>query len=408
MRTGSAAPSIVGVFPAKSEGDPLSDVEFTAEAVKAKASEGTGLDNFGSADYQQGLTVLLDTYHRNLIDPQGRRRCFKRVVTLLETRLRVQAAFERLPEIRERDVRRPMIVTGLPRTGTSALFNLLDADPAARGLLQWETHFPDPLPGMLSGDPDPRHDALAKALDEQRAKNPEFTKIHFSSADTPEECVLAHAIAMDGAQLGFEIMLEPYGSWFKNHDLGPMYRYYRDLLKMLDWRHPNERRLLKSPAHMWAVDTVVDTFPDACLVWGHRDPLEVVPSICSLTEMVMGMYMGPDCPAAQDLGPLVMDWYASSLERGFEARARLDDGCIVDYGFREFVDDPMATVEKIYDHFDLAMPAESRHAIQAYIAANPKGKHGKHEYDHARYGLSEAKINERFAFYLEDTSYRIS
>jgi hypothetical protein len=385
----------------------LSELQFTAQAAKGQACANTGLDDFGKPEYEQGLAILLETYDDNVTDPGGRQRCFGRVVGQLETRLRVQAAFKRLPEIHEREISRPMVLTGLPRTGTSAMFNLLNADPAARGLLQWETHFPDPLPGFEPEQDDPRHAVLATALDEQRAKNPEFTKIHFASADTPEECVLAHAISCDGVQLGFEIMMEPYGSWFKNHDLGPMYREYRDLLKMLDWRHPNERRLLKAPAHMWAIDTVVETFPDVCLVWGHRDPLAVVPSICSLTEMVMGMYMGPGAMGPEQLGPLVMDWYATSLERGMAAREKLEPGCVVDYGFQEFVGDPMATVEKIYDNFDLSLPVESRLAIEAYIEANPKGKHGKHDYDHARYGLSEKIINDRFAFYLDDTRYRI-
>jgi len=153
---------------------------------------------------------------------------------------------------------------------------------------------------------------------------------------------------------------------------------------------------------------VVDTFPDACIVWGHRQPVEVVPSICSLTELVMRMYMGdtPDYPPHK-LGPVVMDWYATSLERGLAEREHLDPGRVVDYGFREFGDDPMGTVEKIYGHFGLELPVESRAAIEAYIVANPKGKHGKHDYELEKYGLSERIINQRFAFYLDDNRYRI-
>ena len=160
-----------------------------------------------------------------------------------------------------------MVLTGLPRSGSSALFNLLASVPAARALLLWETQFPDPLEGAEAGAPDPRRAAIEAHYAKSREQNPEFTKIHFASADTPEECVLLHAYSMTGVHLGTEVMIEPYASWYRHHDLHGMYAYYKTLLQMLDWQRPGERWLLKAPAHMWGIDALIDTFPDVSIVW---------------------------------------------------------------------------------------------------------------------------------------------
>ena len=201
------------------------------------------------------------------------------MLQLLVNRLKIEDAFAKHPEIRQREIRRPVVLTGLPRSGTSALFNLLATDPAARPLRMWETQFPDPLEGLEPGQPDPRREAIEARQAEAREKNPEFSKIHFTSADTPEECVLLHAYTMNGVQLGTEVMMEPYASWFRAQNLHRPYRYYRDLLKMLDWQRPGERWLLKAPAHLWALDVLVEMFPDCCIILTHRNPLEHSPGI---------------------------------------------------------------------------------------------------------------------------------
>ena len=163
------------------------------DLLLADAREAAGLDDFGSSDFMPGLRALIQTYGSDVYDEKGRRRARRRLVQLLATRLRVQEAFEAHPEIRERELRRPMVLTGLPRSGTSALFNLLGADPAARPLRLWETQFPDPAKGLAPGAPDPRREAVEAHYARGREKNPDFTKIHYTSADTPEECVLIHA-----------------------------------------------------------------------------------------------------------------------------------------------------------------------------------------------------------------------
>ncbi len=374
------------------------EIRLEAEVVLEEARKVTDLEDFGPGNFLEPLEVLLQTYDRNYTTPKGRKKSFRRVVGLLATRLRVAEALRKHPEIGERSIAHPMVLTGLPRSGTSALFNLLGTDPAARALLLWETQFPDPLEGAEPGAPDPRHAAIEAYYEKSRKENPEFTKIHFASADTPEECVLLHAYSLSGVHIGTEVMMEPYASWYRDQDLSEMYVYYRELLKMLDWQRPGERWLLKAPAHMWAIEALIETFPDVSIVWSHRNPLACTASICSMTHVLLEDQVKI---SKQQLGPIVMDFYATSLERGLAARDRSDPARFVDVSHDEFVDDPMSMVERIYQKFDLEIDGAAQSAMTEHIGQNPKGRHGAHEYDLADWGLTPEQVRERFAPYAE-------
>lgn len=376
----------------------MSDVRFDEKELLEEARKAEGLQDFGPDEFREGLRVLIETIEKNPFTEKGRYRNRQRLLRLLTTRLRIQEAFRRHPEIREREIRRPLFLTGLPRSGTSALFNLLAADPAARPLLLWESQFPDPAWGLAPGETDPRYLAVKAYTDQTREKNPEFTKIHFASADTPEECVLVHAYAFDGGQMGFEIMMEPYASWLREHDLRPLYSYYADLLRLLDWQRPGERWLLKTPAHLWALDVLVETFPDCCIVWNHRDPVVCIASISSMTHMIMGDQV--DMSAAE-LGPRCLDYYVASLEHGLEQRAALDPARFADVDYGALVADNLGAARAIYEHFGLPLGAETRQALEAHASSHPQGKHGRHEYDIADFGMSPDEVRARFADYIE-------
>ena len=382
-----------------------SEVRFEAEGVLEDARQVAGLSDFGPDDFREALEILLRTYDENPLTKKGRKKARRRVVGLLATRLRVQETLRKHPEILERPVRHPMVLTGLPRSGTSALFNLLGADPAARALLLWETQFPDPMEGLEPGASDPRRDAIEAYYAKSREENPEFTKMHFASADTPEECVLLHAYSLSGVHIGTEVMQEPYASWYREQDLHDMYRYYRSYLQLLDWQRPGDRWLLKAPAHMWGIEPLIDTFPDVSIVWSHRNPLACTASICSMTHELMRDQVEISKKA---LGPIVMDFYATSLERGLETRDRCDPARFVDVTHDEFVETPMKAIERIYRQFELPVTDAARAAMEAHIQANPKGRHGAHEYDLEDWGIAPDEVRERFAPYAERFSIDMS
>ena len=376
----------------------MGEARYDVDALLEQARAAAGLSDFGSDEFLEPLRVLCRTYEIAPFDQRGHKRNERRVLGLLATRLRVQHALNRHPEILERRLASPMLLTGLPRSGTSALFNLLGADPAARPLLLWETQFPDPAEGLAAGAPDPRYEAVKAYYEDAHQKNPEFTKIHFASADTPEECVLLQAVSLHGVHHGVEVMLEPYASWYRDQSLDDMYLYYKQTLQLLDWQRPGERWLLKAPAHMWGIDPLIETFPDVSIVWSHRDPLMCTASICSMTWTMLH-------PIAditkEELGPIVMDFYATSLERGLAMRDEQDPGRFIDVSHDAFVDDSLAVVRRIYEHFDMPISAAARAAFDQQVVANPKGKHGSHEYSLEEYGLDPSAVRERFAAYCE-------
>jgi hypothetical protein len=373
--------------------------EFKIEPLLKAARSSAGLDDFGDDRFREGLQVLCEMLDTTAgLSASGRRSNWKRLVRLLATRLRVQDAFKRHPEIQESQIRRPMFLTGLPRSGTSATFNLLGKDPAARPLLLWEGTFPDPLEGLEPGQPDPRHLAMRAHFSASREKNPEFTKIHFADADTPEECVIPMAITFENVHNGIEVLMEPYRSFFLDLDFHPQYAYYRELLKMLDWQRPGQRWLLKSPAHLWAMDVLVELFPDCCIVLTHRDPVEAVASYASMMETLLRTN---GCTPQPDLGERVLDFTATSLERGYAVRDSSDPKRFIDVRFDDFIVDSMSSIRRIYDHFELELNEAVEQAMEEHVRANPRGKHGAHEYDLERYGLREEQIRERFRWYIE-------
>ena len=371
-------------------------LDWSEESVLAEARAATRLSDFGDESFRPGLRALLRTYAENPFSEKGQRRNRRRVVTLLSTRLKVEDALRRHPEVLARPVSHPIVLTGLPRSATSALFNLLGEDPAARPLRLWETQCPDPIE-LPPGAPDPRREAIDAYYAQGREKNPEWTRIHFTSADTPEECVLLHAYAFHGVQLGIEPMLEPYASWYQGQvaDLRPLYAYQKRLMQLLDWQRPGERWLLKAPAHLWGLDALAATFPDVAIVWTHRDPVACIASACSMTAALMPtLAFDPKW-----LGPVVMEFYARSLDRGLAAREKMDARRVVDVSHDEFVSDAVGVAKRIYAHFGLPLTPATLAAFEKHAGENPRAKHGRHEYGLEEYGLSEAVVRRRFRAY---------
>lgn len=375
----------------------MSEINFDFDTVIADAREKSGLTDLGNTDFQAGLKVLLQTYDNNGFSERGRKRLRRRVVDLLATRMRIEAAWKQYPEILEEQIKQPLYLTGLPRTGTSALLNLLANDPASRPLKLWEGMTPDPCEDFEPGKEDPRYLMMKAWQEEQNRKNPDFSKIHHTTADTPEECIHLLNHTFSDVQFGMETMMEPYGSWFQEQDLGPSYRYYADMLRMLQWQRPGDRWLLKSPAHLWALDKIVDMFPDACIIITHRNPLEAVTSYASMMNALM---VERDFDR-KTLGPTVMEYLARKVEASMAQRQALPSGRVLDIQYKDFTSDSLAVVRRIYDTFELPLSETTDAAFQRYADTNKLGKHGKHEYDFAEFGLDRDTVIKRFEPYIQ-------
>jgi hypothetical protein len=373
------------------------DPTFDYDTLLAEARTATGLSDFGDPAFEAPFRVMLASYDAMPLTARGRKSTRRRLSGLLVNRLRVVDALAKHPEIRTRTITRPLFLTGLPRTGTSALFNLLAADASARPLLFWEGTHPDPLPAPLApGEEDPRLVALRDALERGRKANPGFAAIHDVRADGPEECVqlLAHSLA--GVQLGVEPLFSPYRESFHAQDQGPPYALYADLLRLLDHQRPGARWLLKTPAHLFALDELVTRFPDGTIVITHRDLLECVPSYCSMVQAMLGEHENVD---PRDVGARVVDYLARSVERAMALRETLDADRFVDVSYADFVADPVATGLRIHRAAGLDAGPAVEASFRAHVAAHPQNKHGKHTYDLGGFGLTVEEIRARFGAY---------
>jgi hypothetical protein len=375
------------------------DALLDADRLIADAAARAGSDDFGPGDFREGLEVLVETYQRAGLHEAGAKTTYKRLRDLLTNRVAIQRTLQARPEIRDRTLRSPVYLTGLPRTGTSALFNLLGSDPAARPLLFWETKFPTPFDGPLpdSGE-DPRLVALREGIERARAHSPAFSQIHDLRADGPEEGVGLLAHTFQSVMMGIEPLLPPYDVYFQSCDQQPVYAYYIDLLRMIDAQRPGDRWLLKSPCHLWALDAIVAELPDACIVQTHRNPLEAIPSYCSMMEAIMEIRESVDRAA---LGPTVLEYLARSLEAGLAARDELDPSRIFDVDYHRFVSDPDPVVRALYLHFGFELPPQTVIAMDAHAKTHRKDRHGKHEYTLEMYGLTATMVRDRLAAYIE-------
>ncbi len=374
-----------------------SAVSFDVEELLDEARQSAGLSDFGPDDFRKGLQVLLETYDRNGYSEDGRRQCRGRLLGLLSERLRIEDAWKQHPEIREVPIVAPMFLTGLPRTGTSALLNLLSQDPAMRPMELWEGMNPSPLPGNPPKTEDPRYVGIKEFLDHMYGENPDFDAIHHTTADTPEECVhlLNHTFA--DVQFGVEVLMEPYASWFQSQDHRASYEYYSDILRMLHWQRPGERFLLKTPAHLWALDVLVEMFPDCSIIITHRDPLQCVASYASMMDALMA---GRSFDR-QELGPVVLEYLAAKMDHALACRDQIDPARILDVEYTDFIAEPAATARSIYGHFGIRVTDDLEAAWAAHVTAHPQGEHGEHEYSLAEYGLTESQVLNRFTAYLE-------
>jgi len=381
-------------------GSPDERVDLSVQRLLADACELTGHTDFGLG-FRDNLEALLDMYGSSArYTPRGLKSTRKRLLGLLANRLRIEAAFARHPDIHARRLEAPMYLVGLPRTGTSALLNLLELDTSSRPLRYWESQHPDPSPGLEPGQLDPRLAETRALIEQAYARNPAFAAIHRVRAEGAEECVQLLAHTLGSVQMGIEPLITPYREYFAGQDQRENYRYYVGLLKLLDWQRPGQRWLLKSPAHLWALTAIFESFPDACMIWTHRDPAAVVGSYCSMVEVLSTHREAID---PNEIGAAVLEYLGQCVERGMSQRRACPADRFVDVHHHEFVANPLGVVQRVYAAFGLSLDAGAAARMRAEIelsTANPRS--GEHRYSLARYGLNRDQVHGRFRAYMTE------
>ncbi|ACK54382.1 sulfotransferase [Thauera aminoaromatica] len=347
------------------------------------------------------LGVLVEAIHsgRSALHPFGRYYLEQMFAGLLSNRMRLAKFWAEHPETLADEVRQPVIVVGLPRCGTSYLFNLLAHDPEHRYLTNWETTVsqipPTPPPVTLRQDPRRRIGKLLMAF--QRHLAPGLESIHEFHLDGPEECTPLLMQGFDTQALAGMFDAPDYSHWLDHADHRATYQHHRRILLTLQRCYPAGRWLLKSPDHLAALEALLETYPDACLIQLHRDPVQAVSSWASLNAAFRGIWS--ERIDAAELGPQILERLATDMDASIDARQRLPADRFLDLQYRDLIADPLGQVERIHAHFGLDFAPSTRARVESFLHGD-RDKKRSHAYAPEHFGLSAERIRERFARYI--------
>ncbi len=364
--------------------------------LEAAARERTGRRDFGPDEYKPGLRMLLRSLDEDAdLSPAGRQICAGLIVTALSGRLEAEASMAADPELRTAGIPAPIVILGLPRTGTTALQKMLCSDPRHQGLELWLAQSPMPRPARSTWEAHPAYRRCVQATEAMHAAAPEMAAIHAMAADEADECW--NLLRQSFASVTFECVarVRSYAAWWAGCDMGPAYRRWADQLRLIGRGDPDRRWVLKDPSHLFALDALLAVVPDALLVMTHRDPAKSVPSVCSLNATARRA--NDRVPDDAALGREQLELWARGIERTLAVRAREPER-FVDVAFEAFVADPLAVVRRIQERAGLARDARSEERMAKWIASHPSQPH---RYEAERFGLRAEAIRERFGAYLE-------
>lgn len=371
------------------------------DAMHDEASRLTGLSDYGDPGYREALALLIAGYDADPhMTPEGRLRCWQMALGALIGRLRSEAQWRARPDVLALPLKAPIIVTGLPRTGTTTLHKLLAIDPQFQELEFWIGNAPQPRPPRDQWADHPDFRATDAYVTDFYERVPEFLQVHQMTAAEPEEDRtlliqdFAHLLFMDSA------WLPDYDLWVERQPQRTAYRRLADNLRLVGSTSPDRRWVLKDPMHLAHMDAVLDIFPDAKVVQTHRDPVKSIPSICSLIWIFRKYYENPGNDPAL-IGPRKMAYWAAAMDRTLAQRTARPDN-FLDIQFGDIVHDPLGAVRRVYAFCGLVLDPAVEAAMRRWIADNAKDKHGAHRYAPEDFGLTAGAIADAFAHYTAE------
>ena len=362
------------------------------------AQKTTGLSDFGGDSFREGLDILVADVNRDTDRPDE---CVRRLAgmytKILVDRLNVVNAIAKRREILDAPVSRPVFVFGIPRTGTTLLSNLLAADPARRSPLTWELNDPVPPPTTDTLYTDPRALAALEIERKMLEAHPEYGRIYRMSAIYPYECVTIMAHDFRTLMLEAAGRLPNYRDFVFSSDWTPAYEYHKKFLQLHQADAPGIWNL-KMPSHALALETLLKVYPDARLIWTHRDPFTATGSFCSIIASGHANFAGRVDAAwiAEN-----MPWQAREhAERIMDSRARIGRDRIIDVHYADLMRDPLATMRKLYAALGDDFTSAAEGGMRDWLNDNPQGKFGRHAYKLDQFGLTKEQLEPMFERYL--------
>lgn len=356
----------------------------------------TGFDDFGDPAYRQGLRILLEAFETDAdLTSTRRERIYDRILRILIARLYTQKGWIENPEVLSIPINRPVVIVGLPRTGTTALHRLLSVDPQFQGLEAWLSDKPMIRPPRQTWESHAAYRTYAANLEALCATTPALRAAHQFAVDQVEEC--AHVLRQSFVHESWTSYLPTYARWYLSQNERESYERYVRVLRLIGGGEPHRRWLLKCPFHTTKIDMLQAVFPDACFIQTHRDPLNAIPSCCSLLHMLIRDEIG-ETAQPDALGPWVCGLWSKALDR-IQAARQKSPMQFLDIDHRCFVADPLSTIRSIYEYFGFTLSPDAEQQMRAWIAANTTSRGGKHQYATASWGITPGQICDTFANY---------
>ncbi|MGA9676067.1 MAG: sulfotransferase [Mycobacterium sp.] len=375
----------------------------TPDDIFKLAANRTGLAEIDSDSWRDGLAIMLDDLNSSpAFTPFGRERVLDDATNALGRRMQVHAYIEAHPEVLDAPVERPLIVLGMPRTGTTVISYLLDQDPARRSLLHWQCVDPIPPASTETLRTDPRCLAL---LEEQRkivemVKQAKMPLPHWEDADGPTEDMFIHNQDFKGLSWDSFLPTDRYARWlFDETDMTSTYEYQKRYLQVLQSTAPGTWSL-KMPSHSVHIEALLKVFPDARLIWAHRDPFKATGSLCNLWRLPQSLVMNTELVDQTEMGRAAMWQMRYHVDRPLRARDRIGDERFFHMYYHEMMRDPMDVMRRIYEWADEPLTAETEARMRNWLAGHPQDLFALNTYSLDQYGLSVEQLEPIFAEYL--------
>ncbi|WP_170874480.1 sulfotransferase [Mycobacterium sp. IS-1264] len=373
---------------------------LNADALHAQASADTGLDDFGPDDYRERLDVYLGAL-RDIdgLHGAGVVNFYGQLLQLLKNRLLLTDLVGRHPEIDDIELRAPVVIAGLPRTGTTHLHNLLAAPPTFRTMPYWESVEPFPLPQEAGLDPDPRRARMDVAISVLNTVMPHFALMHEMTTDHVHEEI--QLLANDFSTMLFETLgdVPRWRDYYQAHDQTPHYEYLARQLKAMQFLRGGRRWLLKSPQHLEQVPVLNRVFPDSIVVFTHRDPVPVALSMIAMITYSARMHRSP--VPVQRIASFWIDRLEDMLGALIRDRDTIGPDRSIDIRFDDFMADELGVAERVYALAGEPFTEEARAAIGGYLSGHQRGRLGNVETSCEMFGLTQDDLRARFAPYVE-------
>ena len=385
------------------------DVRLDADEMLALARERAACDDFGDPGFRTRLDAMIDAVEADTgLGPLGRLAIHQRTLRLLTSRLLVEDLVRRRPEILEIRLPAPIVVIGLPRSGTTHLVNLIASDTRLRSLPFWESIEPCPRPGdgPARDGVDPRYARCVRDYDAQMQMVPLLRAMHHQYPTAIEEEIELQDLDFSSYTLEWLARVPGWRDFYLGLDQRAHYAYLKKVLQVLTFLRGPNRWVLKSPQHLEQIPALLATFPDATFAITHRDPVSVIQS--AITMLAYGDRMRRADTDPDALAAYWIDRVDRLLHACVRDRDLLPADRTIDVLFHEFMDDDVAMVERIYVRSGMPMTAAARAQLDAFMTENRRGKHGRLAYDlRGDFGVDPDDVRTRFGYYFERFPVRV-